>query len=50
MYAAATLQLGRAYELPFLHFVPTGFFWIAFLACVIAFVGAIRGVARGLTA
>jgi tellurite resistance protein TehA-like permease len=50
MYAAATLQLGQAYDLPFLHFVPAGFFWIAFLAWVMAFVGAMHGVARGLTA
>jgi tellurite resistance protein TehA-like permease len=50
MYAAATLQLGQAYDLPFLHFVPAGFFWVALLAWVMAFVGAMHGVARGLTA
>ena len=50
MYAAATLQLSQAYDLPFLRFVPTGFFWVAFLAWVMAFVGAIRGVARGIRA
>jgi len=48
MYAAATLQLGQAYDLPFLHSVPTGFFWVAFLAWVMAFAGAIRAAARGI--
>lgn len=48
MYAAATLQLSQAYDLPFLHFVPTGFFWVALLGWVMAFAGAIRAATRGL--
>ncbi len=48
MYCAATLELETAYGLSFLHPLARGFFWVAFVAWCIAFVGALRAGARAV--
>ncbi len=50
MYAAATSQAGQAFQLPFFHSIAGGFFWVALLAWVMAFTGAVRRAVRGLIA
>jgi len=42
MYTTATKEFADAADLPFLLPVPAGFFWVAFLAWVLAFGGMLR--------
>lgn len=50
MYTACTIAIARTMELPFLEVFPRYFFYVALTAWLMAFVGLLRSVVRGLAA
>ncbi|HVO17277.1 MAG TPA: tellurite resistance/C4-dicarboxylate transporter family protein [Alphaproteobacteria bacterium] len=50
MYTTATFQLARAEGLDFLAVIPEGFVFLALAAWLLAFIGLLRSIARGLRA